>query len=44
MNLSLILVLLWLVSANVIAMLPMRNNHWPAAYFLIAVAYLCWVT
>ena len=37
MNLSLILALLWLVGANVMAMLPMRNNHWPAAYFLIAV-------
>lgn len=37
MNLSLILALLWLVAANVIAMLPSRRNHWPAAYGLTAV-------
>jgi hypothetical protein len=35
--LSLILACIWAVSANVIAMFPSRNFHWPAAYVLIAV-------
>ena len=37
MSVSAILVLLWLVVANVAGMLPLRKNHWPAAYVLIAV-------
>ncbi len=37
MSLSLILALLWLVAANVLAMLPSNDNHWRRAYFLIAV-------
>ena len=37
MSLSLILALFWLVAANVAGMLPLRGNHWPAAYVLIAV-------
>ena len=28
---------LWALAANVIAMLPSRRNHWPAAWVLIAV-------
>ncbi len=36
MTLSLTLACLWGVLANVIAMLPSRRNHWPAAYALIA--------
>ena len=36
MSLSLILALFWLVLANVMGLLPLRGNHWPAAYFLIA--------
>lgn len=37
MSTSAILVLLWLVAANVAGMLPLRGNHWPAAYVLIAI-------
>lgn len=36
MTLSLTLACLWLVAANVIAMLPSRDNHWTWAYVLIA--------
>ncbi len=28
---------LWLIAANVVAMLPSRDHHWRAAYALIAV-------
>lgn len=34
---SLVLVCVWAVAANVIAMFPSKRNHWPAAYVLIAV-------
>ena len=37
MSLSLILALVWLVASNLIAMMPSRAGHWPAAYALIAV-------
>jgi len=36
MSLSLILALGWLVLANILAMLPSRDNHWRRAYLLIA--------
>lgn len=38
--------LLWLVVANVIAMLPSRDHHWRAAYVLIAIGIplVGWVT
>lgn len=36
MNLSIILVALWAVCANVLAMLPSKDNHWRRAYVLIA--------
>ena len=36
MSLSLILVFVWLVVANVIGMLPSRDNNWRRAYVLIA--------
>lgn len=38
--------LVWLVAANVIAMLPSRDQHWRAAYGLIAlgVPLLGWIT
>ena len=36
MSLSLILALVWLVLANLIAMFPSRDQHWHAAYGLIA--------
>lgn len=37
---------LWLIAANLIAMLPSRDQHWRAAYGLIAVGVpiLGWVT
>ncbi|MCG7625281.1 DUF2484 family protein [Epibacterium sp. Ofav1-8] len=36
MNTSLILACLWVVLANVLAMLPSKDNHWSRAYVLIA--------
>ena len=46
MNLSLIAALLWIILASVIAMFPARDNHWRAAYWLIAIGIpiLGWVT
>ena len=32
---SLTLALLWLVTANVIGMLPSKHKHWPSAYVLM---------
>ncbi|MDE4095868.1 MULTISPECIES: DUF2484 family protein [Rhodobacterales] len=37
MSLSLILAALWALTANVLAMIPSRDNHWRRAYALIAV-------
>ncbi len=37
MTLSIILAALWGLAANVLAMLPSRDNHWARAYVLIAV-------
>ncbi|MGR3661079.1 MAG: DUF2484 family protein [Paracoccaceae bacterium] len=47
MSTSAILVLTWLVAANVTGMIPLRGNHWPAAYVLIAIGipilgYMVW--
>ena len=36
MTLSLTLAALWALAANVLAMLPSRDNHWRRAYVLIA--------
>jgi hypothetical protein len=36
MSLSLILACVWGLVANLIAMLPSRDNHWTYAYILIA--------
>ncbi|PCJ10493.1 MAG: hypothetical protein COB16_00280 [Rhodobacteraceae bacterium] len=36
MTLSLILAALWALSANVLAIIPSRDNHWRRAYVLIA--------
>lgn len=46
MSLPLILVLVWLVLANVMAMIPSHDNHWQRAYFLICVGVplIGWVT
>ncbi|WP_108859452.1 DUF2484 family protein [Ruegeria sp. Alg231-54] len=37
MNLSIALAALWGISANVLAMIPSKDNHWTRAYVLIAV-------
>lgn len=37
MTLSLILVCVWALVANVLAMFPSRDNHWRNAYILIAI-------
>ncbi len=37
MTLSLILACVWALSANVLAMLPSRDNYWRCAYVLIAI-------
>jgi len=47
MSLSLILACLWALVANVLAMLPSRDNHWTNAYVLIAIGipiigYVTW--
>ena len=46
MSLSLALALVWLVLANVAAMIPSRDNHWARAYALIGVGVplVGWVT
>ncbi|KUF09158.1 DUF2484 family protein [Pseudoponticoccus marisrubri] len=36
MSISLILACLWAILANVLAMLPSKDNHWRRAYLLIA--------
>lgn len=47
MPVSLILACLWALAANLLAMAPSRDNHWRAAYALIAVGipilgYVTW--
>ncbi|MBM1219484.1 DUF2484 family protein [Ponticoccus sp. SC2-23] len=37
MSLSLILALSWLILANILALIPSRDNHWRRAYLLIAI-------
>lgn len=37
MTLSLLLACLWALAANVLAMLPSRDNYWTRAYWLIGV-------
>lgn len=45
MSTSLVLALLWLVTANVIAMFPSKDYHWRNAYVLIGIGVplLGWV-
>lgn len=45
MTLSFILGCLWVIAANVIAMLPTKDHHWRAAYILMGVGapLLVWV-
>ena len=40
MTLPLIMAFVWLIVANVIAMLPSRDHHWRNAYALIVVGIL----
>ncbi|QFT92635.1 hypothetical protein FIU86_07260 [Roseovarius sp. THAF9] len=47
MSLSLVLACIWAVVANLLAMLPSRDNHWRRAYLLVAVGipilgYVTW--
>ena len=46
MSAPLVLACLWLVAANLLAMIPSRDNHWTRAYALIAcgVPLLGWLT
>ena len=46
MSFPIIVGLLWLITANVIAMLPSRDHHWRNAYTLIAIGIpiLGWTT
>lgn len=46
MTLPLILACVWLILANLAAMIPSRDNHWARAYGLIAlgIPLLGWVT
>lgn len=46
MSLPLTFAFLWLIAANLIAMLPTRDHHWRAAYGLIAlgIPLLGWLT
>ncbi|MEY1555998.1 DUF2484 family protein [Yoonia sp. R2331] len=44
--LPIVLGLIWLVAANLLGMIPSRDNHWRRAYVLIAlgVPLLGWIT
>ena len=46
MTASLITAFLWLIAANIAALIPSRDNHWTRAYILIAIGgpLLGWVT
>lgn len=46
MTYSLIAAAVWLVLANVLALIPSKDNHWMRAYILIAIGVplLGWVT
>ncbi|KGM48612.1 DUF2484 family protein [Pseudooceanicola atlanticus] len=45
MTLSLVLACLWAIVANVVAMMPSKDNHWRFAYAMIALGLplLAWV-
>jgi hypothetical protein len=46
MNLSMLLACLWAITATLIALLPSRDKHWRAAYWLIGIGIpiLGWVS
>ncbi len=37
MTTSFVLACLWVIAANVLAMIPSKDNYWRRAYFLIAI-------
>ncbi|MEE3361740.1 MAG: DUF2484 family protein [Pseudomonadota bacterium] len=37
MSLSLVLALVWALAANILAMIPSKDNHWTRAYILIGI-------
>ena len=37
MTVSFVLACLWVIAANVLAMIPSKDNYWRRAYFLIAI-------
>lgn len=46
-NLSIALACLWMISANLLAMLPSRDNYWTRAYWLMGIGvpllgFICW--
>ena len=45
MNWPMLFALIWLLAANVLAMIPSKDNHWRRAYGLIAIGVplLCWL-
>jgi len=43
MTTSLILSFVWLIFANVLAMIPSSDDHWRRAYFLIAFGIPLWI-
>ena len=43
MTTSLMLSFVWLIAANVLAMIPSNDDHWRRAYILIAVGVPLWV-
>ena len=43
MTTSLVLSFVWLILANLLAMIPSNDDHWRRAYFLIAVGLPLWV-
>lgn len=46
MSMSLVCAAIWLIAANVLAMIPSKDNHWRRAYILIAIGVpiVGWVT
>lgn len=46
-NLSLALACVWMIAANLLAMLPSKDNYWTRAYWLMGVGvpllgFICW--
>ena len=43
MTTSLTLAFVWLILANILAMIPSNDDHWRRAYFLIAIGVPLWI-